>query len=645
MSRIESGPSGQGAASSKGAGPSSRGQALAWSLGLAFPFLFYVFTCCRTIGPTDSAELIQLMVQCTLGSHVSTHNLTILTGHLFALVPFGDLAFRCNLVSAVVGGAAVALYFVLVRKLAGDGWLALILSSLLMVSHSMWWHGTIVESYAWNALLTVLMLWLLLRYERAGIDGHLYAMFGIAGLAFFNHVSMGILAVAAFVALLVSVVRRPANRARRIALASLSFAIGFLPYGVLLARDALGASSGDSALRMAVGGDFTSMMFRASQPPIRSLIEWIVLQFPSPFVLFVPVGAVVALVNEKTRWPAVAALSAAAVNVGFFMFFVTWDQFAFYLPTFVILAWLGAVGVTAAASRLRSRVAYGLLCLMLALSVLLPPWLYARLPALSATRRLSIGWRFDNAETSNLFDWAGFVANPNKRRYDDIARYSDLVFAKLPGDALLVDDDGRTFGPLRYYQKNDMRRPDVRIEVMNSWGLDEWGLAPERFVETARTYPGRVFVVSDMDPYARPLARLRGEGYRVERFDLAGERFLFEVVPPLPRAPGPLAVGEMRTGRRLDQADGVYTDEFERTDDIMVQIFLQPGSGPAPFHTEWSSPDGAVAAANEAGVIPAGAASVGARLNLGASRRRPGLWKVAAMSGGRPVATASFTIR
>src|SRR5262245_3489243 len=120
---------------------------------VVLPFLFYGLTAARTIGMSDTAILIFDIQSLNLSTQVNGHNLTLLLGKLFSLVPLGDLALRGNLMSVFSGGLAVTLFYFLLCRCLRTRLAAAMTSTVLMVSHSMWWHSTITESYAMNACL------------------------------------------------------------------------------------------------------------------------------------------------------------------------------------------------------------------------------------------------------------------------------------------------------------------------------------------------------------------------------------------------------------------------------------------------------------------------------------------------------------
>ena len=120
--------------------------------------LFYGATVSHHLLLPDSAILLDEMGQPEISSNVCSHNLTHLLGWLFLKLPIANIAFKGNLVSVFCGAAVIGLFHALLRALALPRLLAALGALVLMVSHSMWWHSTIVENYAMSNVFLVACL-------------------------------------------------------------------------------------------------------------------------------------------------------------------------------------------------------------------------------------------------------------------------------------------------------------------------------------------------------------------------------------------------------------------------------------------------------------------------------------------------------
>src|SRR2546430_6917268 len=154
--------------------------------------VLYSWTLAPTVTLTDSGELI--VVARGLGiAHPPGVPLWIILAHLASLVPFGNVAQRINFSSALFGALACAMLTLVVAELIiTASYLAaakrrkrgtkkteelgvtdrvvaapaLGAGLLMAFSRTLWSYATITEVYALNALLIVVIFFLMLRWRR-----------------------------------------------------------------------------------------------------------------------------------------------------------------------------------------------------------------------------------------------------------------------------------------------------------------------------------------------------------------------------------------------------------------------------------------------------------------------------------------------
>lgn len=116
----------------------------------------------------------------------------VLLTHLFTYLPFGDLAYRTNLASAVYAGLTVGLVFVagllLSRRVAAAAAGALAFG----VGGIFWSQAVIAEVYTLNALLIMLPIVTLLLWRNRRQDRYLLLSAFLTGLALTNHLTSGL---------------------------------------------------------------------------------------------------------------------------------------------------------------------------------------------------------------------------------------------------------------------------------------------------------------------------------------------------------------------------------------------------------------------------------------------------------------------
>ncbi len=188
--------------------PAYTAQALrpAWVASLTWMDLVVALACAavamavyvRTLGPTvtgeDSGELVTAAY--TMGiAHPPGYPLWCILGKLFTvIVPFGNIAWRVNLMSAFFGAATVFVVALMVVKLTRNRLAAVGAALALAFSAELWEQCVIAEVYSLNAFLVALCAFLLLVwYERRGT--WLLLVFAVVyGLGLCNHNTMHFLA-------------------------------------------------------------------------------------------------------------------------------------------------------------------------------------------------------------------------------------------------------------------------------------------------------------------------------------------------------------------------------------------------------------------------------------------------------------------
>src|SRR3954463_8345866 len=136
----------------------------------ALLFLLFLALYVRTSAPSvlsgDSAEF-QMAAPLLGVPHPTTYPLYVLLGKLATLViPFGDLAWRVTIVSAVCAALAVGLFFGIAWRLTASVPAALIGALALGLAPGLWNAATMAEVYALMMALLVGLLFLIVADDR-----------------------------------------------------------------------------------------------------------------------------------------------------------------------------------------------------------------------------------------------------------------------------------------------------------------------------------------------------------------------------------------------------------------------------------------------------------------------------------------------
>ncbi|HEU4365001.1 MAG TPA: DUF2723 domain-containing protein [Candidatus Krumholzibacteria bacterium] len=89
-----------------------------------------------------------------------------IVARLFSFVPTGEPAFRITLLSITAAALALALFFVLVARIAGRG-ASLVATGALGLSMTFWQNATVAEVYSLNVLLLLALCALVVRWWRS----------------------------------------------------------------------------------------------------------------------------------------------------------------------------------------------------------------------------------------------------------------------------------------------------------------------------------------------------------------------------------------------------------------------------------------------------------------------------------------------
>ena len=145
-----------------------------------------------TVYGLDSAEL-------TTGAyvlgivHAPGSPLFLLLGHLFTWLPFGDVGYRLNLLSAGTAAGALGFVYAIVVRLTGQRLVALATAWLLGFSYYYWITAVAAELYAPHACFVAALIWMGLQWRDEHRPLHLCLFALVYGLGLSNHLSLSLL--------------------------------------------------------------------------------------------------------------------------------------------------------------------------------------------------------------------------------------------------------------------------------------------------------------------------------------------------------------------------------------------------------------------------------------------------------------------
>jgi hypothetical protein len=258
-------------------------------------FLLYLACLYPAIAPRDSADLIAAAM--TLGvAHPPGYPLYALLGRAWlAVLPWGNAAYRMNLLSALAGAAAAAVLFLLVRRRAGTpGGLAA--AALWALSAPLWKFSLLGEMYSLHALFAVSLL-ALAEGEAASVFRRARLSGFLLGLGLVDHQTLLLWAPAVLLLWRAEAARAGVRPGRLAAAATGPLAAGLSLYAFLWVRLGGLAPALETALRSRYG---TGTLFAGLSLPLSAASAAALL------------GLAAAETVRAVTWPAFAAALAGA---------------------------------------------------------------------------------------------------------------------------------------------------------------------------------------------------------------------------------------------------------------------------------------------------------------------------------------------
>ena len=342
----------------------------------------YVRTLAPGLLPGDSGELQTLSV--LLGNtHPTGYPVYLLLGKVFTWLPAGDVAYRVNLLSAVMAALTVAGVYLAGRLLTGRRLPALVGAVALAISPSFWSQAVIAEVYTPGAAFLAAVLVCLLVWDATRTPRYLFMAGVLGGLSLGVHLSVALLAPAVGIFLLLSwwrsrtrglAVWRPAllGALTGTGLALVAFLAldwnappaNFFDSAVLPSRSAWGYRATELNTpfeRLAfniAGRQFRSLMFADPAEAMPRLSEQYLDNLPHEFSWWIVglagIGLLYLLIR---RWRvAVLFLLALAVHWAYMFNYDIWDFYVFLIPGYVLLAILAGAGLGGLVDGLRRLV-------------------------------------------------------------------------------------------------------------------------------------------------------------------------------------------------------------------------------------------------------------------------------------------------
>jgi tetratricopeptide (TPR) repeat protein len=484
---------------------SSQGELFCAAAVFFVALVVYGWTLAPTVTPTDSGELI--LAAYGLGvAHPPGVPLWVMLAHVASLAPIGSVAVRINFSSAIFAALACAMLTLVMAELLftascfaaprrsnkgtrqgsniessnTGGFLifapAVGAGLLMAFSRTLWAYATITEVYALNAMLVLLVFFLVVRWRRRIIetrtdsrasvathDAWIYAAAFVFGLAMgVHHVTVAL----TLPAIAVVVYRTEGLRfftstrllyAALISIGALILVYSYLPWA---ASRSPAMNWGNARSLQEIWWHITGRQYRvffifspaAMGTQFVGFCGMALREFGFPWLPLALVLAAAGLGSayKRDRTAFWFLLLIMIADLGYCLSYeIAEDKDAYYLPAFISIVIAAGLGVR---------------------------WLI-QLPAL---KRSPISTPYAVAATAIILTSAtAFAANwpfNNRRHYFIADDYVENLFSTIAPDGLLLTQDWQVVSPMFYAQEVEQRRPDVKVVDLNllrrSWYFD-----------------------------------------------------------------------------------------------------------------------------------------------------------------------------
>ncbi|MBI2847086.1 MAG: DUF2723 domain-containing protein [Chloroflexi bacterium] len=159
---------------------------VAAGLGLA-SFAVYFRTLAPTVSLGDSAEFATAAYFLGI-PHPTGYPLYMLLSKLFIVaLPFGDVAYRVNLLSAVFAALSVGVLYLLIIAMTSRPWVAVVSVLSVAFAHSFWSKAVVADVYSLHAFFMVMSLLVVWQWRQTGEKKYLYILSAVLGLSLAHH--------------------------------------------------------------------------------------------------------------------------------------------------------------------------------------------------------------------------------------------------------------------------------------------------------------------------------------------------------------------------------------------------------------------------------------------------------------------------
>lgn len=419
----------------------------------------YVSTCAPTVLWQDSGLFVYRIwhndIQGNLGLALA-HPLYFIIGIAVKQIPFGELAYKINLMSAVFGAVAIANLFLLLKLWLGKNLPAIIAAITLALSWTFWQHAVLAEVYTLYVAQMLGELIVLLMYVRTKRMRYLYLLGLFNGLAIANHL-WAMLALGCYTVLIIVLLARKHIGLKHLCIVILLWVIGALPYEYLIIKNIVLTGDVLATLGSALFGNGWSgsvVNVSISMKTVLENIIFIILNFPTPNFVFFFTGLWVLRKTGSSRGFCNVILGMIILYFVFAFRYTVPDRYAFFVPFYCFAAMLVGIGADVFLRRYKSK---ALVFIVLAFTVL-PAVAYFFVPAVARKYYKPLAQRRQRPYR----DEYEYFLKPWKSGYHGAERFATEALEAVEKNAIIYAYTTEAHA-LLYVQQVKSKRGDVKI--------------------------------------------------------------------------------------------------------------------------------------------------------------------------------------
>jgi Protein O-mannosyl-transferase TMEM260-like len=345
-----------------------------WQLALAV-ILLAVYTATLLPAPGDHPDTAKFeFVGYTLGvSHAPGYPAyTILTHFFTRLFPWGSVAYRTNLFSAILSILTCLILFRILKLFDLQDLIAFISTLTFGFTHTFWSQSIIAEVYTLNAFFVAFVLYFFLRWNATRSDRFLLIACAGYALSFGNHLTM-ITFLPAIVYLVLATDPKVFLRPKLGAIIAGFIILGALQYYYPIWRYYdrttlfvdMQTANFSQLLYSVTGGHFKPLMFAFSASEVLTRRIPTFLRLIGKECLFLIPVMLFGLFKLKNKVIQIFLLLAVLGNLFFALNYNIPDIFVYLIPTYLILTIYFGIGLKSLADSIPAKLRAITLCLPL----------------------------------------------------------------------------------------------------------------------------------------------------------------------------------------------------------------------------------------------------------------------------------------